>query len=203
MRTEILPFAKLSLAGLLLISVTACPDDGPVTSTSTDEGSVPPGELCAPVSDWSLTDVNFENELVDKINAKRNSARLCGDLTFEQPDAPLVRDASLNCAARLQVGELLAGNTYPGDSSQGDPAERTEAAGYVANATVGESSAVSKVPADDLVDLWFRTPESCAVLMDPAGTEIGMGVGVGSLPGVSGGLYNDFQMVWFFIGEGA
>lgn len=122
---------------------------------------------CAEVDRWPTASANAEDELLDAIEALRQSGAECGDETLAGV-GPLEPMPALHCAARLHAGDLIRHPALPvdHDGSNGSSAlGRVNAAGYD-GITRQELLAGDYANADALIEAWRASPSHCRAVLD-------------------------------------
>ncbi len=70
--------------------------------TSNGSVDVPDIEYCDDVTDWDAARVQFEEQVVTLVNARRAAGAACGTEGTFGPAAALTANSNLRCAARVQ-----------------------------------------------------------------------------------------------------
>jgi len=110
--------------------------------------------------------------VLELVNQARASPRRCGTTAFKAA-RPVRWSDALAEASRLHAEEMARYNYFSHRGRDGsDPAQRVERAGYNFRAT-GENIAAGQIQPEDAVAGWIKSPGHCAILMDPAFTEMG------------------------------
>lgn len=154
-----------------LLAVTSLLFAGCTTSTPTSDNSLPP----LPENNEAAT-----QELIDLINETRANGYECFSGVFDPTDA-LTEDERLEQAA-LKHSHDMETNDFFAHQSPNDRTnveDRVEKAGYTSWQKVGENLArfSSQVEPSAVLGLWLESNQRhCSALMDPAFTEIGVGV---------------------------
>lgn len=172
-----LPLLSLSIA------LAACGGDGKVpvpTSTSPTPAPAPaPVPAPAPAPSASLPAdrtcglSNFQEEMLNRINQARASARMCGS-TFYKAAAPLAWNAKLFDAAALHAADMAANNYFAHNSQNGTTfSQRITAAGYTWSAA-GENIAAGQTTVEQAMNGWLQSPNHCANIMSASFTEVGV-----------------------------
>ena len=162
----------LRVAALVVTSalaLTGCSSD---TYTDADFGDAP---RCDEVDRWLTASANAEDELIDAIDALRESGAECEGGTVAGA-GPLETDPALHCAARLHAGDLIRNPSVEvgHEGSDGSSAlSRANAAGYDGIARQ-ELLAGDFVDVDALVDAWISSDRHCQALLDDTLDHIGV-----------------------------
>lgn len=148
-------------ATLLLLASSACALD---ELSDADLGDAP---RCAEVDRWPAPAAAAEDELLDAIDALRQSGAECEDQALDA-GAPLEPIPALHCAARLHAGDLVRnpGLEVDHEGSDGSSAlSRANAAGYDGIAR-HELLAGDFLTADALVEAWRGSLPHCRAMLD-------------------------------------
>lgn len=115
----------------------------------------------------------FQQELLNRINQIRATARACGSLTYAA--APPVKwNAKLFNAAAGHSAEMAAKNYFSHTSQDGRSfSQRITGAGYAWRA-VGENIAAGQTSVAQVMTAWVNSPGHCANLMNRNFTEVGV-----------------------------
>lgn len=126
------------------------------------------------LDDWPAASADFEDEVLDLVNARRAQGATCGGQTFG-PTHALETNDKLTAAARLHAYDMydrnFFGHTNPDDESPGD---RIDAQGY-AWSTWGENVANGQSSPEAVMQTWMSSSGHCANIMSPSFDEIGIG----------------------------
>jgi len=156
-------------------------DSDSETDTESDYETIVEG--CDPSAvAWPLQWSIKETELLGYINAAREGGADCGpEEGVFGPTAPLVMNPYLQCAARVHSLDWgTQGYTSPNDPGNllgGTPEDRVENAGYD-GLFLGENYAAGgDGDPYNTIDIWLgmSSTHTCATLMDPEATEVGIG----------------------------
>jgi hypothetical protein len=122
--------------------------------------------------------VEFENEVVQRVNALRAQGGTCGSGTSAQvfpPSGALRIDSKLVDAARGHADDMAARNYFSHDSLDGSsPFDRMIDAGYTGFAAAENIAAGQTTPAA-VVEGWRLSPGHCVNMYEPDLNEIGVG----------------------------
>jgi uncharacterized protein YkwD len=114
-------------------------------------------------------------------NAARSQGRYCGDQYFESAP-PLKLNSTLNVSAQTHAEDMGARAYFNHESPEGTRAwNRAEALGYRYE-TMAENIAYGQRDAQAAVLGWVQSPGHCKNLMNPALTEMGAGIALGTAP---------------------
>lgn len=122
---------------------------------------------CAEVDRWPAASADAEDELLDAIDALRQSGAEC-DGEVLPGVGPLESIPALQCAARLHGGDLIRHPDVPvgHDGSDGSSTlGRANAAGYEGIARQ-ELLAGDFASADALMEAWQASPSHCRAVLD-------------------------------------
>jgi len=120
------------------------------------------------------------------VNEARGVARRCGWKRFEAAP-PLTRSEALDRAAIAHARDMASRSRMEHAGFDGStPGERATRAGYRWG-RIGENVATGQPSAELAVASWLESPRHCANLMDPAYTE--MGIGLAADPGNAAAMY--------------
>jgi uncharacterized protein YkwD len=107
--------------------------------------------------------------MLDKVNAARRKAGA----------PPLRSDPLLEKAAQKHAEDMLARGYFAHESPSGTTVkERAREAGYEWR-TIGENIAEGQFTVDEVMDTWMESPGHRRNILDPAFTEIGIGLALG------------------------
>jgi len=147
-------------------------DAAPVNPPSSDAGQTPADE---PLND-------FQAVILDLVNEARSQGRDCGN-TFYSAAPPVNWDTRIENAAlghSLDMAEQGALNHIGSDGS--DPGDRLLMEGYDW-VTYGENILVGLDQGENVIDNWINSPGHCAILMNPAFEDVGVGAAEGLFRG--------------------
>lgn len=110
--------------------------------------------------------------VLELVNQARATPRYCGNRAFNAAQPVRWNDA-LAEASRLHAEDMARHNYFSHSGRDGSqPSERIERAGYRWRAA-GENIAAGQATPEDAVAGWVKSPAHCAILMDPAFTDMG------------------------------
>ncbi|WP_207907288.1 CAP domain-containing protein [Paucimonas lemoignei] len=116
---------------------------------------------------------NFQQELINRINQIRATARACGSLTYAAAP-PLKWNDKLSNAAAGHSADMAAKNYFSHTSLDGRTfSQRMTNAGYNWRAA-GENIAAGQTTVDQVMTAWVNSPGHCANLMNQNFTEVGV-----------------------------
>jgi uncharacterized protein YkwD len=116
---------------------------------------------------------NFQQELMNRINQIRATARACGSLTYAAAP-PLKWNTKLFNAAAGHSADMAAKNYFSHTSLDGRTfSQRITAAGYDWR-TAGENIAAGQTTVEQVMTAWVNSPGHCANLMSQNFTEVGV-----------------------------
>jgi uncharacterized protein YkwD len=116
---------------------------------------------------------NFQQELINRINQIRASARACGTLNYAAA-APLKWNDKLFNAAAGHSADMAVKNYFSHTSLDGRSfSQRITNAGYDWRA-VGENIAAGQTSVEQVMTAWVNSPGHCANLMNKNFTEVGV-----------------------------
>ncbi|OWQ90534.1 hypothetical protein CDN99_13415 [Roseateles aquatilis] len=161
---------------MLGLSLAACGGGGGDTASS---GT--PTNPAAPVNPANPTDVggtcdlpNFQQSLLDRINALRAAGADCGTAGVFPAARPLAWNASLALAADGHAQDMAAKNYFSHDSLDGRTfTDRINATNYQWSA-IGENIAAGQTSVEAVVTSWRNSPGHCANLMSAGFADIGV-----------------------------
>ena len=117
--------------------------------------------------------------VLDLVNHARAAPRYCGGKEFSAA-RPVRWNDALAEASRLHAEDMARHNYFSHSGRDGSqPSDRVEHAGYRWRAT-GENIAAGQKNAEDAMAAWIKSPGHCAILMDPAYTDMGVAFAVDS-----------------------
>ena len=138
-------------------------------------GDVPSSSYCAPAAQWSTTSAGYETEVLRLANLRRKAGASCGTIAYV-PAPPLTMSPALRCAARLHSKDMSDRGYFMHTTPEGITfSTRIDRAGYVWR-TVGENIASGYTSPQAVVDGWMGSPGHCKNIMNPAFTQIGVGM---------------------------
>lgn len=139
------------------------------------ELEVPDTDHCAAVDGWDPEWSQFEDEVLELVNAFRAAPADCGVEGAFQPAAPLAMDPVLRCSARLHSADMFERGFFAHESPEGvDPAQRMQAAGF-GGRLYGENIAQGQPTPQAVMEAWMASDGHCANIMRPEYTLIGIG----------------------------
>ena len=137
--------------------------------------ATPDNDYCYDVATWPVEWIEFEDAVLELINARRAEGANCGSNGTFEPAAPLTDNAALRCAARNHSKDMAERGFFGHTNPDGDePGERIDAAGYEPSAW-GENIALGQRTPDQVVDGWMSSDGHCANIMRDHYTETGVG----------------------------
>jgi uncharacterized protein YkwD len=127
---------------------------------------------------WNTEYVRIEELMLTRINQLRAEGRSCGSMGYFPPAQPLKMNPSLRCAARKYARGPYA--SPPISCSHIGPNgdefdDRAALAGYLGSAA-GENLLCGGAMSGSAADNWLSSDGHCAVLMNYAAKEIGIGL---------------------------
>ena len=135
--------------------------------------------LLALLTTWPATADDPGSRVLALVNAARAEPRRCGWKRFSAAP-PLARSALLDGVARAHAEDMAARGRMEHRGVDGSTApDRVGRAGYDWS-KVAENIAAGQRTPEDAVRSWLVSPPHCANLMDPAYTEMGIGVAAGN-----------------------
>jgi len=163
---------------LMLMAFAACDsstdsggDAAPLNPPSSDTGQTPSDEPN-----------DFQAEMLDLVNEARAQGRDCGNTFY--PAAPSVSwDTRIEDAAlghSLDMAEQ--GKLVHIGSDGSDPGDRLLMEGYEW-VTYGENILVGLDQGENVINNWINSPGHCAILMNPAYEDVGVGAAEGLFQG--------------------
>ncbi len=160
---------------LLCCGATTCSvQTGPIDTD--DRAALPDIEACRSVSDWDAGWSAWEDALRRAVRDARAERTPCPGQAPLPADLALVRDGHLRCAARLHAQDMAVRDYF----DHFDP-DTVEGPGDRVRATGAEYPHVIELIAADLssaaqaIELWRQREKTCADLMDPGVTDVGVG----------------------------
>ncbi len=141
---------------------------------------------CHPVKDgpaWPPAFQNWEEEVLQLVNAARAVGHDCDTKGNFGPAPPLTMNASLRCAARKHAADMATRNFFDHTNPDGETFDqRIAKAGYGSYSQVGENIAGGSDidNAKTAVDGWLASDGHCANIMNANYTEFGAGAYEGS-----------------------
>ena len=143
--------------------------------TAPSLGDVPTSMYCAAAAQWDATAAGHEGEVLRLVNLRRQAGASCGGVAYAAT-RPLTAAPALRCAARLHARDMVVRGYFSHTSQNGDTfSKRITAAGYVWR-TVGENIASGYPSPQAVVDGWMTSSGHCKNIMNPAFTELGVGL---------------------------
>ena len=129
----------------------------------------------APRQQVAFDPSQFEQELLDGINAARSQGRACGRKAFP-PVPPLQYVPTLERVAAAHSDDMAVHGEFDHRGHDGTtPAQRVKGKGLAVR-LVGENIAYGAMTAAEAVDGWLASPSHCENIMDPRFTETGIAV---------------------------
>jgi uncharacterized protein YkwD len=161
------------LTVLISVGICACTGDDEAPELPAVPEDV---EYCASVRDWDPALALLEDEVLILVNERRAEGAMCGEDSFE-PAEPLIMDGALRCAARKHAADMGAqdffSNVDPDGLGFADRAAMAEYGGTVLEQNIGAGQS----SAEQVVTAIMGSTGTCAQLMNPVATEIGVGHG--------------------------
>lgn len=115
--------------------------------------------------------VDFEQEILRKVNEARASARVCGTTQYSAAPA-MAWHPALFAAAAGHSADMAANNYFSHTGRDGrSPGDRMRAAGYSWR-SYGENISAGRSTVDATIDGWMASPGHCANIMNPSFTEV-------------------------------
>lgn len=161
------------------------------TSDSDTPGQLPNNDYCQAVAEasWDTAWSTLEQELLLAINTVRAEGTTCGKRGTFAPTHAVSWSGSLTCAARVHAEDMGERDYFDHNSPEGETvSDRISSAGYSAS-SYGEILTAGHSTAASALDTWLESNDHCALLMEPAFTEAG--VGWYSAAGSTYGTYQD------------
>jgi uncharacterized protein YkwD len=116
---------------------------------------------------------NFQQELLQRVNAARQTTTVCGAKSFA-PVAALQWNDKLFAAAAAHSQDMIARNFFAHTNPSGqDPGARISAQGY-SWSTYGENIAAGQVGLDAVMQAWLKSPGHCENIMGANFRDIGL-----------------------------
>jgi uncharacterized protein YkwD len=116
---------------------------------------------------------NFQQEIMNRINAARANSRMCGD-TFYNAAAPLGWNDKLFAAGVGHATDMGAKNYFSHTSLDGRTFDqRITGAGY-SWSFAGENIAAGQTSIEQVMNDWLKSPGHCANVMNGNYTEVGV-----------------------------
>jgi uncharacterized protein YkwD len=144
----------------------------PTTVTGSSGSTASPGLLALDAS-TSCGLADFQNSLMQQINAARATARSCGG-TAMPAVAPLTWNDRLFSAAARHSQDMATNNYFSHTGLDGRaPAQRIAAEGY-AWSWVGENIAAGQQTVTTVMNGWLASPGHCANIMRAEYRDVGM-----------------------------
>lgn len=154
------------------------PDPGP--DPEPDPGPDPepdpkPATCAEAAAEWPTAWTAFEDEVVERVNARRAAGADCGSEGTFAPAPPLRSDEQLRCAARLHSRDMGERGYFDHFDPEGkDPFQRIQAAAYTGFPGGENIAAGARTPAE-VVSGWMDSEGHCANIMRRQFSEIGVG----------------------------
>jgi uncharacterized protein YkwD len=134
----------------------------------------PTGPDCQNDSSWPVGWVDFENQVLVLVNARRAAGATCGGVT-KTPVPALTMEPHLRQAARCHSLDMATHNYFSHDSQDGtSPWTRITQAGYTAFGNAENIAAGQSTP-ESVVDGWMNSTGHCNNIMTSGSNEIGVG----------------------------
>ncbi len=153
--------SSFGLAIVLLVNLSACGTSSPFITK--------PGTSTPPTTTLNA----FNQDILNQVNAARNTARTCGGKNY--PAAPaLAWNAKLEAAARAHNQDMLDFDFFDHTGSNGSsPGDRMKTQGYKFS-TWGENIAWGQGTTKIVMDAWLNSAGHCANIMNASFSEIGV-----------------------------
>lgn len=183
---------RLALSGAALVTLLALNGCGGGGGDSGDaNGSLPGGSTPPPTTATGTCGLNnFQQEMLDRVNAIRTSGAICGSNSYGAT-AALTWNTTLAQAADAHAKDMAAKDYFDHVSQDGTTmGERVTRAGYTWS-TVGENIAAGQSSVQEVVTAWRNSPGHCANLMSPNFRH----VAVSCQAGVSGGATRNYWVM--------
>ena len=128
---------------------------------------------CQNADSWPQSWVNYENRVVDLVNARRRQGANCGGYWYSA--VPSVRlNSRLTRSSRCHAADMTNNGYFSHTSQDGRSiSDRVRQAGYSMRA-VGENIAHGQQSPEEVVEGWMNSPGHCANIMKNF-KEIGVG----------------------------
>jgi len=127
----------------------------------------------------SAAEQAFEAELLMAVNRTRAAGAMCAGQR-RGPVSPLVRAASLDCAARGHSRDMAARGFFDHENPDGEkPSDRARRAGH-ADRNVSENLAWGQATPAEVVKTWLASPGHCLTMMDGMSHSTGVGFATGA-----------------------
>lgn len=138
--------------------------------------AMPDTEYCQPLRDWDAQDIEWEREVLSRINALREQGLECGEAGSFEAAAPLKLNSALTCAARGHSRYMFENEVFDHLGPDGQsPGDRIALTGYPVTAW-GENIAFGFATPEAVVEGWRNSDGHCANLMRPYYTQMGVGL---------------------------
>ena len=158
----------------------------PITGGGGGGSSADPSTQPSPVASQA-----FINKTLERVNAARNSQRLCGTTTMPA-QAALTWDTRIEQAALFHSEWMQTNNAFSHEGADGsNPGTRVTNAGYNWN-SVAENIAAGQDSIDSVIDAWIDSPGHCRNIMSANVTQIGMAL-------VDGDNSNSYPTYWTMV----
>ena len=169
------------LVVLPVLALTACLGGGGDDDDDDSAGDdIPSNAYCDPVRDWDPAAVEFEQEVLVLVNARRAVGADCGSEGSFPATSPLVMNGALRCAARAHSKDMADRDFFDHTNPDGElPWDRMDKAGYAWRAA-GENIAWGSPTPASVMDGWMNSDGHCANIMAAGFTEIGVGYYTGN-----------------------
>jgi len=146
---------------------------GAPTSVAGSSGATGTPSLLALDASTSCGLADFQNSLLQQINAARATARTCGS-TAMPAVAPLAWNNRLFSAAARHSGDMAANNYFSHTGLDGStPAQRIAAEGY-GWSWAGENIAAGQQTVSVVMNGWLASPGHCANIMRAEYRDVGV-----------------------------
>jgi uncharacterized protein YkwD len=142
-------------------------------STTTGTGTSNTGSTAALDTRLTCNLPNFQQDMMNRINAARASGRTCGSTQYG-PAPALTWNTYLFNAASGHSTDMASNNYFSHTGLDGsNPGQRITGAGYAWNA-YGENIAAGQSSVQSVVDGWLASPGHCANIMNPKLADVGV-----------------------------
>jgi uncharacterized protein YkwD len=160
-------------------SVSPLPSASATGSVATG-ADVPAGDYCSAVADWDPEWVQWEEDVLELVNAYRSMGYNCDTEGNFGAAPPLTMEPILRCSARLHSLDMFTRGYFSHDNPDGlDPFDRMANAGFKGQA-MGENIAQGQMSPEDVMTAWMDSDGHCSNIMNPTFTLIGVGYHPGS-----------------------
>jgi uncharacterized protein YkwD len=153
----------------------AC-DSEPDAPPADDTLVLPAIEYCDGVREWNEPDAALEREILERVNALRAEGVECEGIARFPASEPLRLSGRATCAARIHADDMRTNGFVDHAGSDGStPWDRLRDAGSTF-AVADQVIAAGAIDPTAVVDeIWMTRPGSCAALMAPEYSYLGIG----------------------------